>query len=185
MSKLITQTTHDLAKANNKSSTQTTTKKDYSIPKDWEKPSISISIPEVHMRRLAHDPAAESEIVKAFLAGGFTVHDLDISKTKSNDEPNTLTPLELAKQKNADIMIKGEAFAELGSTLGAFEGTRARVEIKVVDVRNNTIIYTDSAYGVATDLAESTAGKKAIQQATNKLIPKLVYETARIWNDRK
>ena len=95
---------------------------------------------------------------------------------------NKNTASEYAKLKGVDILIYGEAISELGARLGEFEGCRARVEVKAIKLDGGEIIISDSAYGGATDLAETTAGKKALQIAANKLADTFNYKLAEKWN---
>ena len=46
-------------------------------------------------------------------------------------------------------------------------------------------ILSDSAEGGATDLAETIAGKKAIQQAVNRLADTFLYSLVEKWNKTK
>ena len=92
------------------------------------------------------------------------------------------TSADYAKQKGADILIYGEAISEQGARIGEFEGCRARVELKAIDTKNGEILLSDSAYAGATDLAETVAGKKAIQNAADKLANTFIYSLAEKWN---
>jgi hypothetical protein len=155
------------------------------IPKGWKRPSVMVIIPEMHVRqRILIDPAAEIELIKRLIADKFKVVDPEYLTMMRNDPSNAntifknkKTAAEFAAKKGVDILIYGEAISERGATLGEFEGCRGRVEIKVIKV-------DDSAYGGATDLAETTAGKKAIQKAANKLADSLNYRLAEKWNKK-
>lgn len=59
------------------------------------------------------------------------------------------------------------------------------MELKAVDVKTDQVLLADSAHGGATDLAETVAGKKAIQQAVNRLADTFLYSLAKKWNKRK
>lgn len=162
------------------------------IPKEWKRPSVMVIIPEMHVRRIILiDPAAETELVKRLLADKFKVINSEYVRMMRNDPSNAQgifnnkkTAAEFAAKKGVDILIYGEAISELGARLGEFEGCRGRVEIKAINVANSEILFSDSAYGGATDLAETTAGKKALQKATNKLADTFNYKLAEIWNKK-
>jgi len=162
------------------------------IPADWKRPTVMIVIPEMHIRqRVLIDPAAETELAKRAIADKFKVIDSEYVKMMRDDPSNAektfsnkKTCAELAAKKGADILIYGEAVSELGARLGEFEGCRGRVELKAIDVKTGEILVSDSAYGGATDLAEITAGKKALQKAANKLADRFLYELAKKWNKK-
>lgn len=166
------------------------------IPADWKRPVVMVVIPEQHVREIrVIDPAAETELTKRLLSGGFKVIDSEYVKMMKTGQAvaspkdslrkrlSTLkTAAEYAKEKGADVLLYGEAIAELGATIGEFEGCRARVELKAVKVEGNEVLLADSAYAGATGLSETVAGKKAIQAAANKLADTFLYDLAKKWN---
>ena len=162
------------------------------IPAEWERPVVMVIIPEMHIRqRILIDPAAETELVKRLIEDKFKVLNSEYATLAHSDPDsaarianNRLTASEFAASKGADILIYGEAISELGARLGEFEGCRARVEVKAINLKTGEIILSDSAYGGATDLAETTAGKKALQKAANKLADTFLYDLAEKWNNR-
>jgi hypothetical protein len=83
-----------------------------------------------------------------------------------------------AKTKKADILLYGEAISERGASVGEFTGCRGRVELKAIKVGTDEILVSDSVEGGATDLAETVAGKKAIQQAASRLADTFLYSVA-------
>lgn len=161
------------------------------IPKDWKRPVVMVVIPEMHVRRPVIDPAAETEIVKNLLKQNFKVIDSEyvkVLKLKPKQAKELFgsasTSSDYAKKKGADVLIYGEAISEQGARLGEFEGCRARVELKAVDASTGEILLSDSAYAGATDLAETVAGKKAIQKAADKLAGPFIYALAEKWNSK-
>jgi TolB-like protein len=160
------------------------------IPADWKRPSVMVVIPEMHVRQpVLIDPAAETEIVKRLLADGFQVIDSEYTVMMARDPENSgglfstrKTTADYAAQKGAAILLYGEAISEQGAQLDAFEGCRARVELKAIDTKTGNILVADSAYAGATDLAETVAGKKAIQKAANVLSDTFLYRLAEAWN---
>jgi len=161
------------------------------IPEDWKRPVVMAIIPETHVNRRVIDPAAETELIKRLLADKFKVINSEYVTMMRNDPSNAegifkskKTAAEYAAKKGVDVLIYGEAISELGARLGEFEGCRARIEVKAIKVDNGEILFSDSAYGGATDLAESTAGKKALQKAANKLADTFNYNLAGKWNNK-
>jgi hypothetical protein len=169
------------------------TKKVKSIPSNWKRPVVMVVIPEMHVnRRILLDPAAETELIKRFISDKFKVLNSEYALMMKNDPSNAQklfnskkTLSEFAAKKGADILIYGEAVSELGARIGEFEGCRARVEVKAIKTDTGEILLADSAYAGATDLSETTAGKKAIQKAANKLAGTLNYMLAEKWNEKK
>lgn len=158
------------------------------IPKDWKRPVVMVIIPEMNVtQHNLIDPAAENELVKRLIKDGFTVKNAEyvtMMRKELAKNPGALkkTSVELAADKGVDVLIYGEAISELGARLGSFEGCRARVEVKAVNTKDGSIILSESSYGGATDLAESTAGKMALQNAANKLADKIDYKLAEAFN---
>jgi hypothetical protein len=95
------------------------------------------------------------------------------------------TSAQYAADKKADVLLYGEAISERAAALGEFEGCRARIELKAIRTGTEEIMLADSALGGATDLAETVAGKKAIQQAANRLADTFLYSLAEKWNTVK
>lgn len=161
------------------------------IPSDWLRPTVLVIIPEMHVRQpQLIDPAAETEIVKRLLAEKFKVVDSEyVRLMKSGQEAakqfRTLkTSTQYAAAKKADILLYGEAISERGASLGEFTGCRGRVELKAINVKTDEILVSDSAEGGASDLAETVAGKKAIQQAANRLADTFLFSVAEKWNGK-
>lgn len=162
------------------------------IPAFWKRPSVMVIIREMHVRQpVLIDPAAETEFVKRLLAERFPVIDSEFVTVMRRDElrarsilSDLHTAAAYAAERKADILLYGEAVSEEGGTLGEFEGCRARVELKAIATASEQILVADSAYGGATDLAGTVAGKKAIQQAANKLADTFLYSLCLSWNKR-
>ena len=166
------------------------------IPANWKRPTVMVMIREMHIRRpTLIDPAGETEIIKRLIEGQFRVIDseyvmlkkrgemIDAQKIRAQFTSSDLkTCTEYAASKKVNILLYGEAISERGASLGDFEGCRARVELKAIDVKTDEILLADSSHGGATDLAETVAGKKAIQQAANRLADTFLYSLAEKWN---
>ena len=171
------------------------------IPEDWTLPTVIVVIPEQHIRPVPQgvviDPAAETEITERLLDSGFDVIDSAYVKLKKREldrvPRNTRlaerlvtvkTAREYAAEKNADVLLYGEAISERGTGLNDFEGCRARVELKAIAVDSNRVLVADSQHAGATGLSETIAGKKAIKTATAELGKTFLFKLAEKWNQR-
>lgn len=119
-------------------------------------PSVMVNIPEQHLARSFPDPAVETELKKTLLALGFEVIDAK--------EPS----------RQADIMIKGEAFSEAGAQRGQLVSARARVEAQVQRRRDGRVLAVDRENGVALDTSEGVAAKTSLENAAMALIERLL-----------
>jgi hypothetical protein len=161
------------------------------VPADWKRPTVMVIIPEMHVRQpQLIDPAGETEIVKRLLAEKFKVVDSEyVRMMKGNQSAAKMfgslkTCTQYAASKKVDLMLYGEAVSERGASVGDFTGCRGRVELKAINVKTDEILVSDSAEGGASDLAETVAGKKAIQQAANRLADTFLYSVAEKWNGK-
>jgi len=159
------------------------------IPADWKRLTVMVIIRELHVRQpQIIDPAGETEIVKRLLAEKFKVVDSEyvVLMKRGQEQAERFRSLktcaEYAKDKRVDLLLYGEAISERGASVGDFTGCRGRVELKAIDVKTEEILVSDSAEGGATDLAETVAGKKAIQQAANRLADTFLFAVAEKWN---
>jgi len=154
----------------------TSKSEDRLLSPDKKRPAVAICIPEIHIasRRLI-DPAAENELIQVFLKQKFSVKQLPEQLTIGRDgwadriAGNRTTLLKAAEKSGADYLIYGEAISESSDTFGNYRTSRARVEIKVISVSSNQVIFAASAYAGAADTAEIISGKKAIQKAASQL----------------
>lgn len=120
-------------------------------------PTVSIKIGERHFGQPVIDPAAETELGLVLQQCGFTLVD-----DKSKERP--------------DVEITGDAFSAFGMRKGNLVSCKARVELKA-QKRTGEILAVDRQTSVAVDVAEQTAAKTALQNATldiaERLVPKL------------
>lgn len=140
-------------------------------------PRIIVLIPEEIIRLPVPDPAAETEIMRALIAEGFRVTDaaqseqLEAREIVKNFADLTAEQLqELATRFNADLLVTGEAFSEEipappGRDLRGLQLYQARLEVKVVDLSNAQVIFSDAFVESALMLGEAVAGKAALQNA--------------------
>jgi hypothetical protein len=122
-------------------------------------PAVSVNIKERHYGPHIIDPAAETELSMILQQCGFTLA----------DENST---------NRAAIEITGEAFSAFGMQRGNLISCTSRVEIKARELATGNILDVDRQTSVAVDIAEQTAAKKALENASDtlaqRIIPKLV-----------
>ncbi len=104
---------------------------------------VYIHIPETIVQVMVPDPAAQTELARTFEAAGWTV-------VESADK--------------ADLVIRGEAFAESAIRRGNLWFTRARLEFKVSNTEGKTL-KTDRIVCGNVDLAQAIAAKGGLQKA--------------------
>ncbi len=119
-------------------------------------PPVSIAITEQHLARPVIDPAAQTELMIVLKEVGFEV-----------------VPVEDSRSRTDLVTITGEAFSELGMRRGNLVSCRARIEVVVKDA-GGKFVSTDRQMDVAIDIAEHSAGKKALENAALKLADRLV-----------
>ena len=119
-------------------------------------PSVSVQIAEEDMTVPVIDPAAETEIKLVLQQLGFAVINPDDAG------------------KRGDIAISGEAFSEPGMRRGNLISCRSRIEIKVIRQPAGDLLLADRQSGVGIDIAETSAGKNALEDAASKLLDRIV-----------
>jgi hypothetical protein len=119
-------------------------------------PSVSIQITEQHINHAVIDPAAQTEMMLVLKQAGFEVIDPATSR------------------KQADVAVSGEAFSEMAGRHGNLISCRSRVEIKVTQTADGKLLLADRQTDVASDIAESVAGKTSLQDAALKLLDRIV-----------
>lgn len=129
--------------------------------KDYEKPTISISIKETHIRKNIIDPAAETEFSIFATESGFPVID---SSPKFEEFTN--------------INIIGEGFTVVSYRRGNATGVTARLEVKAIDKQTGRILAIDRQTSVALGTDELIGSKNALAKASaaiaERMLPKLV-----------
>jgi TolB-like protein len=123
-------------------------------------PVVSIKISERHYGPHIIDPAAETELSLILQQCGFTLVD-----DNSTNKPA--------------IEISGEAFSAYGMQKGNLISCKSRIEIKVHDVATGDILVVDRQTSVGVDIAEQTAAKTALQNATDVLAERVIPKLAR------
>lgn len=118
-------------------------------------PAVSVKISEQHYGPYIVDPAAQTELSVILQRCGFTLV----------DEGSTNRPA---------IQITGEAFSAFGTVRGNLISCKSRVELKVRDVASGKILLVDRQTSVGVDIAEQTAAKSALENATDQLAERVV-----------
>jgi len=122
-------------------------------------PSVLVAITERDLTRPAIDPAVETEFQKSLLELGFEVID-----------PQSATVPE--------VVIRGEAFSEIGARRGQLVSARARAEIQATRSSDKKVLAVDRETTSAVDTAPATAEKSALQEAglilLERTVPKIV-----------
>lgn len=105
--------------------------------------SVYVHIPETIIQVIVPDPAAQTEVARVFESAGWALVD-------SADK--------------ADLVIRGEAFAETAMRRGNLWFTRARLEFTVLAADGKSL-KTDRVVCGNVDLAQAVAAKGALQKA--------------------
>ncbi len=118
-------------------------------------PVVSVKISEQHYGPHIIDPAAETELSLILQQCGFKLAD-----ASSTEKP--------------EVEISGDAFSAYGTQKGNLISCKSRLEIKARDVATGNIIVVDRQTSVGVDVAEQTAAKTALQNATDQLAERLI-----------
>lgn len=111
------------------------------------------------------DPAVETELKRILVHAGYTIKDVDQNELADWSGKETW-PKSL---DGVDLVITGEALSEFGSRIGNLVNCTARAEINAIRRKDGRIVLAERATTRAVDLAENTAGKKALQKAGSQM----------------
>lgn len=111
--------------------------------KDGPSHKLYVHIPETIIQATVPDPAAQTEIARTLENAGWKVVD---------------------GEKDADLIIRGEAFAETGVRRGNLWFTRARLEFTVHDSKGE-ILKIDRIVCGNVDLTQAISAKGGLQKA--------------------
>ncbi len=135
------------------------------------RPALAVVIPEVHRTRVVVDPAVETEIKRTLLACGFRLVD-----TGNNDLADWAKQMVKGEKPawpgalaDADLVVVGEAFSEFALRTGDLLTCTGRAEVNLISRHSGEILLADRQTDRAVDLAETTAGKTALQKAGRQL----------------
>jgi len=123
-------------------------------------PVVSVKINEQHFGRWVIDPAAQTELSLILQQCGFTLADSD-----STNKPA--------------IEITGDAFSSYGMQKGNLISCKSRIELKARDVASGSLLVVDRQTSVGVDIAEQTAAKTALENATDVIAERLLPQLAR------
>ncbi len=110
--------------------------------KDKPSQKFYVHIPETIIQAVVPDPAAQTEIARTLEAAGW----------KS-----------VATAEQADVIVRGEAFAEVGLRRGNLWFTKARLELTVTNAKGE-VLKTDRIVCGNVDLAQAVGAKGALQK---------------------
>lgn len=133
-------------------------------PAPQQCPTISVDIPE-HIIRPVPDPAAETGLTQKLMEHGFPA-------VSRKERP----------QAHADILIKGEAFAEAAGRVSGFQQAKARLEVKVIRASTGEILASEGLHAGGIDVNLDLAAKRAFQRAGEKMGERLAPILARKLN---
>lgn len=148
-------------------------------------PRIMVLIPEEIIRNPVPDPAAETEVMRALIQGGYRV--VDVRQTErlltrdqlrhGNLDAQALR--EMGTRFQADLLITGEAFAEELPTMpeairgSGMQAYNARLEVKIIDLATAQVIYSGAFHAGGIGATDGIAGKTALANAALKATPEL------------
>jgi tetratricopeptide (TPR) repeat protein len=143
---------------------------------EWKKTiRIAVVIPEMLIRRPVPDPAGETRIIQLLLDDGYkvveqtSIADLRYSPEVAEALKDASAAATLARKLKVPIIIIGEAFAEEAAPTGGFRSWRGRLEARAIFSDNQEIICTAGEYGSGADSSDLVAGKKALENAGDKV----------------
>jgi hypothetical protein len=88
-------------------------------------------------------------------------------------------------QEIADVMILGQGISERASIRSGIVSCKARLELKVIDIKTGEVLLTQSTYGAGLDVAEHIAGKRALQAAGQQMALDLIPALASRWTETR
>ena len=148
-------------------------------------PLVSISIPERHFGTPAVDPAVESEMTYFLTKCGFKVLEGE-KETLSDWAKEYLKDANISPPRTkVDVIIVGEAFSEFGTRIKDLVSCKGRAEIKAIDTRTGAVLSIDRETGVAVDLSEQIASKKALQKAAENIASRFIVELVNAWDSQE
>ncbi len=118
-------------------------------------PVVLVKISEQHFGRPVIDPAAQTELSVILQQCGFTL----------TDDNSTNKPA---------IEISGDAFSAYGMQKGNLISCKSRIELKARDAATGNILVVDRQTSVGVDVAEQTAAKTSLENATDALAERMI-----------
>lgn len=152
------------------------------------KGTYMVVLPEQIIRNRAPDPAAETEVLKQFLASGLALLDeATLAQARRDAEVLELAkgPLSPArcqsiqKKYRADFLVVGEGFAEVESVQGGMQAATARVELKAIHLQCASIVASEAVTTAARGATPLATGKQALQNAGRLVAPRILTQLGR------
>jgi hypothetical protein len=145
--------------------------------------SCIVCIPETIIQQRIVDPAAQTELVAGLLDQGLRPLDKEALKRAQEDQElvesfnGTLSPERreaIRKRYGAQLLVVGEALADVqGRTDGMFPA-RGRVEVRVIFLPSGEIVASAAVQTTAKDISGPLAGKQALQNGGELVCGKLM-----------
>jgi TolB-like protein len=119
-------------------------------------PKVGMLFVEHHVNqpRTHQDPAVETEFKSMLSDCGFTIVE--------GDEKDWT-------REGVEVVITGEAFSEAATKIGNIVSCSGRVEVKVMNRKDNHLLLATRTTSRAADLSEQIAAKAALQKAAHAL----------------
>jgi len=151
-------------------------------------PTVCVIIPEHVIIRLiptpVPDPAVETAIIHAFLDYGlYVVDQTQVQLVRYSEDDWAIRAADgdaaaiayLSERFAADILVVGEAFAELDERAGdlVLQAARARVELRAIETATGRILAAEALHTGGVDLTLETAAKRALQRGGERVAPLL------------
>lgn len=136
--------------------------------------------------------AAETALKEVFLNKGFDVVDisgttdtLEISNAFKIADISNAGAIQIGKEVNAEIVVKGKALAKKGpGTPGSPVGSYvADVTAQAIRIDNGQVLASSRGHGVSRNISEVTGGIEALSTAGAELADRLIEQIDAKWPD--
>ena len=136
--------------------------------------------------------ATETALKEVFLNKGFDVVDisgttdaLEISNAFKIADISNAGAIQIGKEVNAEIVVKGKALAKKGpGTPGSSVGSYvADVTAQAIRIDNGQVLASSRGHGVSRNISEVTGGIEALSTAGAELADRLIEQIDAKWPD--
>jgi len=136
--------------------------------------------------------ATETALKEVFLNKGFDVVDisgttdaLEISNAFKIADISNAGAIQIGKEVNAEIVVKGKALAKKGpGTPGSSVGSYvADVTAQAIRIDNGQVLASSRGHGVSRNISEVTGGIEALSKAGSELADRLIEQIYAKWPD--
>lgn len=158
-----------------------------------QKPRIMVIIKEKNMGQNSSSPIAEKIILDKFIQKDFNIVDpLQVRNIRKDTKAqlaldgNLDAAAALGTQLGAEVIVIGEAQAQ-SSPIG-IEGVnmvtcQAVISVKAIRASTGKTLVAKNTDAKVAHISELTGGKKALEDAANKVSETLIEDIVKIWND--